>query len=170
MKIRKLGIVLISATLFSGAAMAQGNAQIDTQRDVNQKQRIEQGLKTGQLSTKEASGLMRQQQHIDRMQAHALKDGKVSPQEQARLKAKQDKASRSIHAAKHNDVVGNPNSASSKRMQAGVHRSIHQEKRINRGLKTGALTHREAGRLAHAQARHDHRIAHIRGNGHINAR
>ncbi len=61
-----LGTALIGSLLFAGAALAAGPAvQETTQRDVNQQERIEQGLQSGQLSTKEAGQLERQQSRID---------------------------------------------------------------------------------------------------------
>jgi hypothetical protein len=169
MKISNLGIALITATLFSGAAMAQTNNQNDTQRDVNQQQRIEQGLQSGQLSTKEAGSLERQEQHVDKMEAHDLKNGSISPAEQAKLNAAQNKVSQDIYKDKHNATVGNPNSASSQRMQADVQRNVNQEKRIENGEKSGALTNREVGKLENGQAHVDHAEANAAANGHVNA-
>lgn len=169
MKIHNLGIALITATLFSGAAMAQTNAQNDTQRDVNQQQRIEQGLQSGQLSTKEAGKLEKQEQHVDKMEARDLKNGNVSPDEQAKLNAAQNHVSRDISKDKHNGVTGNPNSASSQRMQADVQRNVNQEKRIENGEKSGALTNREAGKLEKGQAHVDHKEASAAANGHVSA-
>jgi hypothetical protein len=150
------------------AAMAQ-TAASTVQRDVNQQERIEQGLKSGQLNTKEASKLEREESQVDRMQSQALRDGKVTPAEQARLKAAQDKTSRDIYAAKHNDVKGNPNSASSKRMQADVQRNVNQEQRIENGVKSGALTNHEVGKLERGQAHVDRKEARAGRDGHVGA-
>ncbi|HVO46853.1 MAG TPA: hypothetical protein VMT29_11010 [Steroidobacteraceae bacterium] len=158
----------VIATLLGAAAMAQ-TAQQDQQRDVNQQERIEQGLKSGELSTREAGQLERQQQHIDKMEAHDLKNGSISPAEQARLNAAQNKASRSIYADKHNGVTGNPNSASSERMQADVQRNVDQQQRIANGMKSGALTNREAGSLERGQAHVDRKEANAAANGHVSA-
>src|SRR5690349_5717747 len=114
---------IIAAGCLSTVVLAQ-TVQQDQQRDVNQQRRIEQGLQSGQLSTREAGRLEREQQHIDRMEAHDLRNGSISPAEQARLNAAESKASRDIHADKHNAVTGNPNSASSQRMQADVQRNV----------------------------------------------
>src|SRR4029077_17532219 len=107
----------VLAAFLSTGAFAQA-VQQDQQRDVNQQQRIEQGLQSGQLSTREAGQLEREQQHVDKMEARDLRNGSISPAEQARLNAAQNKASRDIAVDKHNGVTGNPNSASSERMQA----------------------------------------------------
>ena len=161
-------VLLIGAALFAGAASAQQVAE-DQARDVTQQQRIEQGLKSGQLSTKEAGSLERQEQHIDRMESKDLKNGSISPAEQARLNAAQNKVSRDIHADKTNDVKGNPNSASSQRMQADVQRNVNQQERIKNGISNGSLTNKEVGSLERGQAHVAGREANAARNGHVGA-
>ena len=161
---------LIALGLVGGAAWAQTPAQQDQQRDVNQQQRIEQGLQSGQLSTREAGSLERQEQHVDRMEANDLKNGSISPAEQARLNAAQNKVSKDIYADKHNGVTGNPNSASSQRMQADVQRNVNQQQRIQNGMDKGSLTNREAGSLERGQAHVNGREANAAANGHVGAR
>lgn len=152
--------------LGASAAMAQGTANT-VQRDINQQNRIEQGLQNGSLSTKEAGRLEREQSHIDRLQARDLKNGSLSPQERAQLQRAQDRASHDINAAENNGAKGNPQSASSQRMQADVQRNINQEQRIEQGVKSGALTNREAGALERGQARVDHAEARAAKDGHV---
>lgn len=162
--------ILAAATLLlaAGAAFAQTTAGT-VQRDVNQQQRIEDGLKSGQLSTGEAAKLEKEESRVDRLQGQALKDGKMTPAEQRRLRAAQDKTSRDINAARHNGVTGNPQSASSERMQADVQRNVNQEKRVEAGVQGGALTHREVGKLEQGQARVDHKEAAAGRDGHVGA-
>jgi hypothetical protein len=133
-----------------GAAFAQAGT---VQRDVNQQSRIEQGLKSGQLTTQEAARLEREQARIERDQARALQDGKLSPAEKARLAREQNRASRDIYREKHDAQTGNPNSPASQRMQADVQRNINQQQRIEQGVKSGSLTNREAAKLERGQAR-----------------
>lgn len=155
-------------TLAASAALAQGTATT-VQRDLNQQNRIEQGLQNGSLNTKEAGHLEREQSNIDRLQARALKNGSLSPQERAKLEQAQNRASHDIHAAENNGATGNPQSASSQRMQADVQRNVNQEKRVEQGVKSGALTNREAGALERGQARDDHAQAHAAQDGHVTA-
>ncbi|MBS0373942.1 MAG: hypothetical protein JSR73_05145 [Proteobacteria bacterium] len=140
-----------------------------TQRDVNQQQRIEQGLQSGQLNTKEAGQLEREQSRIDRTEARDLKDGKLSASEQAQINRMQNKASADIYRDKHNAATGNPNSASSQRMQADVQRNVNQQKRIEQGEKSGTLTNREAGSLERGQAHVDAKESRAARNGHVSA-
>ena len=162
-------IALAIATALPLGAFAQTVAT-EIQRDVNQQQRIEQGLKSGALTTREASKLEKEEAKVDRMESRALKNGSVSPAEQARINKAQNRVSRDIERDKHNAATGNPNSASSQRMQADVQRNIDQQKRIEQGVKSGSLTNREAGRLERGQARVDAREAHAGANGQVNAR
>lgn len=170
MKTMGITVKLVALSVMTSAAWAQTTAEKDQQRDVNQQQRIEQGLQSGQLSTKEAGSLERQQQHIDKMEARDLKNGSISPAEQARLNAAQNRVSNNIYADKHNGVTGNPNSASSQRMQADVQRNVNQQQRIQNGMENGSLTNREAGKLERGQAHVNGREANAAANGHVGAR
>jgi hypothetical protein len=161
-----LGVI---ATGFLSTAVLAQTVQQDQQRDVNQQQRIEQGLQSGQLSTREAGQLERQQQHVDKMEAHDLRNGSISPSEQARLNAAQNRASADIAADKHNVVTGNPNSASSQRVQADVQRNVNQQQRIANGVNNGSLTNHEVGSLERGQAHVDRKEANAAANGHVGA-
>ena len=123
------------------------------QRNVNQQERIEQGLQSGQLTTREAAKLEGEESRIDKMESRALKDGKLSPDERARIDRAQNQVSRDIYGEKHDAQVGNPNSPSSQRMQADVQRNVNQQQRIEQGVKSGSLTNREVGKLERGQAR-----------------
>jgi hypothetical protein len=170
MKTMGITVKLVALSVLTSAAWAQTTAGKDQQRDVNQQERIEQGLESGQLSTREAGSLERQQQHIDRMEARELRNGSISPAEQARLNAAQNRVSNHIYADKHNGVTGNPDSASSRRMQADVQRNVDQQQRIQNGMENGSLTNREAGRLERGQAHVAGREANAAANGHVSAR
>lgn len=139
------------------------------QRNVNQEQRIQQGLQSGELNTREAARLQRDEAVVNRMEARALKDGELSQQEKARITRAQNEASRDIHAAKHNSVQGNPQSASSQRMQADVQRSINQQQRIQQGAQSGTLTTREVARLEAGQSRVAAKQARAGRDGHVGA-
>jgi hypothetical protein len=151
------------------AAMAQ-TAATEVQRDVNQQQRIEQGLDSGQLTTGEAARLERGESRIDRMESNALRDGTLSGAEKARIGQAQNRESQAIYGLKHNGVTGNPNSPSSQRMQADVQRNINQEKRVEHGLQSGRLTNREAGRLEGREARLDRKEARAGADGFVGRR
>lgn len=165
-----LSAVLLVAALPAFAqtpAPAPSNAPGFTQRDINQEKRIEKGLQSGELNTREAARLQREQAYIDQMESNAMKDGKLTAQERARIKAAQDKASADIARQKHDAQKGNPNSASSQRMQADVQRNINQETRIQQGMASGQLTNKEAARLEAGQARVGRAEARAGADGHV---
>ena len=158
-----LGIASIAQAQESPAAH-------DAQRDANQQQRIEQGLQSGQLNTREAGRLEREEQHVDRAEAQALKSGgTLTPHEQARIQREQNQVSRDLYRDKHNAATGNPNSASSQRLQADVQRNANQQQRIANGVNSGQLTNREAGHLEGGQARVNRAEANAAANGHVGA-
>ncbi|MES2104079.1 MAG: hypothetical protein V4634_08675 [Pseudomonadota bacterium] len=167
MKTTKLLAILLSS-LFATAAFAQ-TAATDVQRDVNQQQGIENGLKSGQLTTREAAKLEREEKNVDKTEARAMKDGKLSQGEKNRIQNMQNKVSSDIHADKTNANTGNPNSVSNRRMQADVQRNVNQEQRIENGVKNGSLTNHEVSKLEKGQARVDGQEAQAGKNGHVSA-
>lgn len=160
-------LIAAALSLACAGAFAQTNTATTEQRDLNQQTRIENGLKNGSLSTKEAASLERQESHVDRLQAKDLKNGSLSPAERAQLNAAQNKVSGRIAADTHNGVTGNPASVSSRRVQADVARNVNQDKRIEAGVKNGSLTNHEVARLDRGQAGVDRREARAGANGHV---
>ena len=154
MKFARTTLVAALSLAFCGAAFAQAGT---VQRDANQQQRIEQGLQSGSLNTREGARLEGEEARVERDQSRAMQDGKLSPAEKARLSREQNRVSRDIYREKHDAQTGNPNSASSQRMQADVQRNVNQQHRIEQGVKSGSLTSREAGRLEGGEA-HDSRL------------
>jgi hypothetical protein len=164
-------IVLSSVLILPLATPALGQSVgSEVQRDINQENRIEQGLKSGQLNTGEAARLERGEAKIDKMESRALKDGNLSPEEAARIQRAQNQESRAINNLKNNAVTGDPNSASSQRMQADVQRNINQQNRIEQGVQSGQLTNKEVSQLERGQARVDRAEARAGANGNVNRR
>ncbi len=168
----QIRITAIAAGLVACAIATAASAQTAAdavQRDVNQQNRIEQGLKSGELTTKEAGKLEREESRVDKMEANALKDGKMMPAERRRIARAQNKVSKDIYQEKHDAQTGDPNSASSQRMPADVQRDANQEQRIENGIKNGSLTNREAANLERGQARVDRKEARAAADGHVGA-
>lgn len=162
-------LLAAALSMACAGAFAQTTAVSTTQRDVNQQTRIENGLKDGSLSTKEAARLEKDESHVDRLQAKDLKDGKLTNAERAQLNAAQNKLSGDIATDRHNAVTGNPNSTSSKRMQADVARNVNQEKRIEGGIQNGSLTNHEVAKLQRGQAHVDRKEAAAGADGRVGA-
>jgi len=99
------------SVMLAGVALAQSAApttaatstpRID-QREANQHARIQQGVKSGQLTRHEARNLRRGQRHVARMEHRAKSDGVVTPQERHRITRAQNHQSKKIYRLKHND-------------------------------------------------------------------
>ena len=167
---------LLAATvlLISGTALAQTTpnspASADVQHDINQQNRIEQGLKSGQLTTKEASQLEAQQAHINKLEQQDMAKGPMTPQEQAQLKAAQARASQDIKADRNNAAKGDANGASVKRMEQDVQHDANQQQRIENGMQKGQLSSAQAANLEHGQSKVDQAEAVAGANGGVSAR
>ena len=165
----KLGVAAAFATAFAAPVFAQVGTDVNTQRDVAQQKRIESGLQSGQLSTREAGKLEAGEARVERIEGNAARNGSVSATEQARITAAQNRESAAIYNQKHDAQVGNPASASSQRMQADVQRNENQQARIAAGAKSGQLSTREAGSLERGQARVDRATSRAAADGHVGA-
>jgi len=163
---RTILVAAVCAGGMQGMTYAQ-TADSVVQRDERQQQRIEQGLRSGQLTTKEAGQLERGEARIDRMEARDLKDGKLTAQERAQIDRAQDRESAAIYREKHDGATGDPNSPSAKRMEADVQRNVNQERRIDQGIRSGELTNREAANLERGQARIDRKEARAASDGSV---
>jgi hypothetical protein len=89
-----LGIAALSALSLPVFAL-DSTPRID-QRQANQERRIEQGLRSGQLTWREAQRLREGQRQIRRMERQALADGRITPREAARIEYAQDEEGRRI--------------------------------------------------------------------------
>lgn len=169
---KSMKILGVAATVcLTGSAFAAGTGTDEaTVRDLSQQQRIEQGLKSGSLSTHEAGALEQQEARIDRTEARDERDGSLSAKDKAQIAGMQNKVSGEIAADKHNAVTGNPQSASSQRMQADVQRNVNQQQRIASGAVSGSLTNREVGSLERGQAHVATKEANAAAYGGVSAR
>jgi len=168
MTLPNTAITIAVSALLAVSALAQTTSS-EVQRDVNQQQRIENGLQSGQLSTKEAAKLEKGEANIEKMESKAEANGNLGNAEKQRIQRAQNKESQEIYRDTHNAQTGNPNSASSQRMQADVQRNVNQQQRIEQGVQSGQLTNREVGNLEKGQANVDRKEAHAGANGHVSA-
>ncbi len=90
----------IAAFAFPALAQTTGTPRID-QRQANQQQRIDEGVKSGQLNKKEAARLEKGQKRIQKMENKAMADGKMTKKERAAIEKAQDRESRRIAREKH---------------------------------------------------------------------
>lgn len=138
-KILSLGLIL---GFVSTAALAQENADQPrhAKRFDNQKERIRNGLASGELTAKEARALRDDQRDL-RAKVRELKaDGELSAEDKKQIEAKQDVASSKIKVKKLN-----PNSTDG--LSEERIRQFNQRQRIKDGLANGSLNHEEAKSL-----------------------
>ncbi len=106
MKLTKyfLGFFLAFAltVAFNSQTQAQSTPKVK-KRQVNQKKRIRNGVKSGELSKKEATKLRKQQRNIKKTKRAAKADGKVTRKERKQIQRKQNRASKNIKRKKHNN-------------------------------------------------------------------
>jgi hypothetical protein len=75
-------------------------------RETKQETRIQNGVTSGQLNTKETGRLEQQQANINQTKSEAKADGVVTRKERRHIERQQDRASKNIHAQKHDPKKG----------------------------------------------------------------
>lgn len=99
-------VAIAVGTLFAGAAFAQSNRDIE-QRDRAEQARIDHGVQSGQLTSREASRLNGERAQIERMESRARADGHLSGSERARIDRAQDRLDRNIYLESHDRETSN---------------------------------------------------------------
>ena len=79
--------------------------QADVQRNINEEKRIEQGVKSGELTNRETGRLEHGQARVDHKEFVAGRDGHVGKGEQASIQRAENHQSRRIHREKHDGQV-----------------------------------------------------------------
>ena len=97
---RTLLTALALALPLLASAQTTSTPRID-QRQLNQENRIQQGVQSGSLTQKEAANLEKGQTHVQNMENKALSDGKITQKEAQRINETQNKQSRKIEQQKH---------------------------------------------------------------------
>ncbi len=100
MKKTIIGILLFVATFLASQTNAQPVSGIKKEQ-CEQQARIEQGVRSGELTRKEAIRLEAQQALINHHKHLAKADGVVTPQERAFIRHEQRRADRNIAVQKH---------------------------------------------------------------------
>lgn len=116
-------------------------------RQHNQRERIQQGVRSGELTRRETRHVVEEQRDVRQLE-HAYKsDGKLTGAERQDLHHEQNQASRDIYKQKH-DAQERPVVADQAVRDPGVNeRQANQTARIAEGVKSGELTHPEAQEL-----------------------
>jgi hypothetical protein len=105
MKIKIFGGILIAALAFTSIAEAQTHTPVITQRQRNQRHRINQGVRSGELTRNEARHLRADERRISEEKRMAKANGHVSRAERQRLRREENRTNRAIRRDKHNGRV-----------------------------------------------------------------
>ena len=103
---KKLLTVAVLGALSLPAFAQYTTPQIDQRQD-RQERRIEQGVRSGELTPRETARLERGQARIRQMERQALADGHISRRERAAIDREQAKQNQLIARLKHNDRTRN---------------------------------------------------------------
>jgi len=95
---------LIIAGICTHQTFAQATPQIKAHQ-VNQKARIREGVKSGELNKNEAERLRMEQARIQAEKKASKADGVVTPSEHHEIRKDQKKASKDIYNQKHDAQV-----------------------------------------------------------------
>ena len=95
-----IGIVMMSLVFVAGGvSWAAGKTG---RRQMRQQERIDRGVRSGEVTRGESRRLNREQDRIQRTKRRALADDRISPRERRRVNGMLDRASKHIYRANHN--------------------------------------------------------------------
>ena len=97
---QRLAVTFVVSLAVAAPALGAGAATVN-QRQERQQDRIEQGIKSGELTVREAARLEREQGRTKAEEKAFRSDGKLSQRERAKLQRDLNKSSRRIHREKH---------------------------------------------------------------------
>lgn len=106
MKTRFL-MMLLFCLGFAFTTSAQTATPKVTKRQVNQKKRTVNGVKTGELTKGEVAQINAQQKSVNRTKKRAKSDGTVTKKERAVIHKRQNNASKNIARKKNNNSSRN---------------------------------------------------------------
>ncbi|MDO8960326.1 MAG: hypothetical protein Q7U85_11395 [Rhodocyclaceae bacterium] len=148
---KKTFVTIVGLGVFSmtaGPVLADPHGRGTGQRMHNQHQRIEQGVRSGQLNHREEARLNHEQRQIRHEAREYRSDGVMTRAERADLRHDQNRASRHIYAEKHDGRSGAPAAVRDPGVNA---RQSNQRERIGQGIRSGELTRGEARQLGAEQ-------------------
>lgn len=105
MKIKILGGALVALLAVTSIANAQTKTPVINHKEHHQARRINQGVRSGELTRSEAHHLRTREQKIRNDKRMAKADGHVTRAERKHLRKEQNHVSRAIYRKKHNDRV-----------------------------------------------------------------
>ena len=139
-------MVALSLTALAANAEAGTRDPRVNARQHNQRDRIQQGVRSGELTRHEARNVAEDQRDIRQLERAYKSDGTLTGAERVDLRHEQNQASREIYREKH-DGQDRPAVAPAVRDPGVNERQGNQTGRIVQGVKSGELTHAEAQEL-----------------------
>jgi len=149
-------VMLMRGLILAGACAVAGTSYADAPRSTRdpgvnarqhrQHERIEQGVRSGELTRRETGRLVEEQRDIRQLERAYKSDGQLTGAERRDLQHEQNEASRDIYRQKHDEQERRDGAP-------GVHdpginqRQANQAARIQQGVKSGELTRPEAHEL-----------------------
>jgi hypothetical protein len=100
--IRMMLLAAVTLMLAATAASARPATPRVDRREARQQAPIHQGVRSGQLTAREAARLRAGERQVHRIERRAKADGVVTARERARLDRVQNRESRAIYRLKHN--------------------------------------------------------------------
>ena len=97
---RVVAVAVASLLVMASLALAQGEIE---RRQARQQKRIDQGVKSGELTRKEARKLEKREAKIEKDKLKAEADGKLTAKEKVKLNKELDKESRKIYRQKRDE-------------------------------------------------------------------
>ncbi len=137
--------LLIAALLVLAVCFVAGVACADVpDRIRNQQARIDQGIRSGELTRSEADVLQDNLNWIRETFNRMLADGSLTPEERAKLDQMLERNSQMIYNKKHNPI-GRVYVAEQRAVVGDFQERIRdQRERIDQGIRSGELTRHEA--------------------------
>jgi len=105
MKIKILGGLLIAALAVTSVAQAQAQTPVINHRQHNQERRINQGVRSGELTRNETRHLRNGERRIRSEKRTAMAEGRMGPRERSHIRHQENRMSRRIYRDKHNNRV-----------------------------------------------------------------
>ncbi|MDF2433476.1 MAG: hypothetical protein JWP44_3107 [Mucilaginibacter sp.] len=105
MRVKILGGLLVAILAVTSIAQAQSRTPVINQRQRNQHARINQGVRSGQLTRNETHNLRTDERRIQDQKMRAKASGHVTAAERTHLRHEENRTSRAIYRDKHNGRV-----------------------------------------------------------------
>ena len=103
MKVKIFGGLMVAMLVFTTIANAQTRTPVINHREYRQDHRINQGVRSGELTRNEAHNLRNDERRIAAEKHIAKADGKVTRNERRDIRRDENRTNRAIYRDKHND-------------------------------------------------------------------